>query len=155
MLRLPLRPGFHFVRPLLPRLLLCAILLLNGIGSAVASTHVALAAWAGGVPVTATHRTGPASDTPAADCPHTAGQTTAADAPAAAAHAAHAAEGAAGTGDAECLKLCLEICLQQCQAMLATGLAGPPPVPRTVLPVDRAAAPAADAAYPPLRPPIA
>ncbi|MGO3127548.1 MAG: CopL family metal-binding regulatory protein [Luteimonas sp.] len=130
------------MRPLLFRLLLCVTLLLNGIGSGMASVHVAMMDMSAG----------PAHTTPvtAADggCPHAAGARTDGahddrDAPAPAAD------------DGDCLKLCAGICLQHCHVLpmahapattAAVQLAPVPPL---------SAGPPSVRANPLLRPPIA
>nr|AOH35565.1 hypothetical protein BGP89_03685 [Luteimonas sp. JM171] len=124
------------------RLLLCVILLSNGMGSAVASAYGSLMGphpvhgaeagdLAGGADA-ATHR----------DCPH--GALDVAPTPA----------GPLAV-EMDCLEACLDICLQHGHALLVASIAGawpsvhhlllaPPAVPRPSL-----------APFPPLRPPIA
>lgn len=124
------------------RLLLCASLLINGIGSAMASAHVALAM---GAP--AQHATDADAHAAAGvDCPHAA--TPAADMPAD--HGHHA-----GTGDVDCVELCLDICLQHAHA-LQPAVEGAGPLPPATSPrVEARPAPASRAPFPPTRPPIA
>ncbi|TKS54990.1 CopL family metal-binding regulatory protein [Luteimonas yindakuii] len=128
------------MRPLLLRLFLCITLLLNGIGSGMASVHVQLGALAGDAVAEAMAS---AADP---DCPHAGG---AVPSPAPALHPA-----APGPGDTDCLKLCMDLSLQPAQA-----LATPPGLLPAAQPPDapamRATAGVASAARPPpLRPPI-
>lgn len=120
------------------RLLLCAVLLLNGFGAALASTHVALMACGEHVTDPAppsTHDTGPA----AADCPHARAPGGPPD---------------ADPADGSCLALCMDICLQPPpalpapQRLAALTLRHPPAgtVPVVGMPNARL--------HPPLRPPI-
>ncbi|MCD9032427.1 CopL family metal-binding regulatory protein [Luteimonas sp. Y-2-2-4F] len=124
------------------RLLLCASLLINGIGSAMASAHVALAM---GAPAQHAASTDPHAAAEA-DCPHAAAAST--DDPAD--HGHHA-----GGGDVDCVELCLHICLQHAHA-LQPAVDGAGPLPHASRPrVEARTAPASRAPFPPTRPPIA
>nr|WP_255683431.1 CopL family metal-binding regulatory protein [Luteimonas sp. MHLX1A] len=119
-------------------MLLCATLLLNGIGSAMASVHVQLEALASDV------MTAPAAE--GHDCGHPVAAL--ADTP----HAAPEPERAPGVTD--CMKLCMDLSLQPVQVLSA--LPALPPATRTVAaPVKRVAPGLASTPRPPpLRPPI-
>ncbi|MCD9006218.1 CopL family metal-binding regulatory protein [Luteimonas sp. XNQY3] len=129
------------MRPLLFRLLLCVTLLLNGIGSGMASVHVAIMEMSAG-PVLAL------SVEPAvADCPH---------AGAARADATHGDRhpAAPDADDSDCMKLCVGICMQHCH-VLPMALASATPVPAQLAPVTPlSAGPPSVRPHPLLRPPI-
>ncbi|WP_024892003.1 CopL family metal-binding regulatory protein [Luteimonas huabeiensis] len=122
------------------RLLLCASLLINGLGSAVASAHVALASEA----LARSAATADAHAPAGTDCPHAA---AAADAPA-------DPGGPAGAGEVDCIERCLDLCLQHAPLAPAPPRAGPLPPASTLRGQDRPA-PASRAPFPPTRPPIA
>lgn len=133
----PPRPA---VRPLLLRLLLCVTLLLNGIGSGMASVHVAMM----DMPHGSAHAM---PDAPAdAPCPHAAAVDGMHDRPPAAAPQAD---------DSDCMKLCAGICLQHCHVLPMTHLAAAEP-PARIAPVPPLrSGPPFVRANPLLRPPIA
>lgn len=129
---------------LLLRLLLCASLVLNGIGSAAAGAWVA-AVDSAGVPVSGGEHLSPGcGHAPAdGDTPH-AGDTS----------DLHALHGS-GHGEGDCLDACLDMCVHQCQA-----LPGPLPalhVPQHADPLAPHAERRAPSPHPAslIRPPIA
>lgn len=129
--------------PLLFRLLLCATLLLNGIGSVTASVHVQLDALTGE----------PSAEALSADRPDC-GHATAAPADIAPAPAGAAPEQpSSDVGD--CMQLCMDLSLQPVQALAAVP-ALPPTAGAPAAPATRVTpGPASSPPPPPLRPPIA
>jgi hypothetical protein len=129
------------------RLLLCATLLLNGMGSAMASAHLA----AMGLETEAVAMTD-AAPMAADDCPH-AGRQDAATHDGTAAHA-RGADAAPDTADADCVQRCLDLCMQQCQALIGGLAAIGASLPGAgVLAMD-ASGQASPLPHPLLRPPI-
>jgi hypothetical protein len=126
MLRTP-APRVPAVRPCLFRLLLCALLLLNGIGSAMASVHV--------MQMEAAASAGMAHSADA-DCPHAAAGTPAPPA------------------DDGCLERCVDICMQHAPALPVGHVIDAAPAARQGPAVLHAQGPASKQPYPPLRPPI-
>lgn len=123
------------MRPVLFRLLLCVTLLLNGIGSGVASVHVGmmgLAPQAGLVDQV---------DPAAGHCPH-------ADADAHDGRVPADAEGSA------CMKLCADICLQHCNVLPTMRMAEALPPIQLAPARSLVAGPPSIQPSPLLRPPI-
>lgn len=141
--------------PRLFRLLLCAMLVLNGIGSAVAGTRMAVMSHhdAGSAPHAAMPMA--TSSTPVMDHASADALSDCAD---------HASNAAANTvdmpqdaphGDGDCLQACIAMCMHHCHAMpvfnlsLAVAVLAPPPLQRDVAGHRFVPSP------PPIRPPIA
>lgn len=104
--------------PVLIRILLCASLLLNGIGSAAASARMAMADMRMAAPAAAAAGAPAASST--GDCGHAVADGRSLPAP-----ASPSADGA--HDDDECLRSCMELCRHPCQALfgLQATFAGP------------------------------
>lgn len=127
----------------LPRLLLCLCLVLDGIAPAFVATRMAVA-FAGDVPAAAIDdaTTTQADAVAMSDCGH--------------ALAAEEPPPAPPThDDGDCLQRCLDLCLQQGHALIA--LASKLPLPGPAVAVSNLTLAQVDAvhAFPPLRPPIA
>ncbi len=126
--------------PVLIRILLCASLLLNGIGPAAASVRMAA-----GAPHAAT---GSATAPAASDCDHAVPGDAALPTP-----ASHHAD--MTHGDDECLQSCMELCRHHCQAVFGLHASVAKPGSATE-PVQRdVSGPRSMSAPPPIRPPIA
>lgn len=137
------------------RLLLCAALLFNGMGSAMASAHLAA------MELQADATTAVPAEPPAAagDCPHAARM-------AAAAHGdgsehgdrsdrSPAAAMPQASADADCYERCLDLCMQHCQALIGTVAAITAPLSGAGVLVPVTAGQASPLPHPLLRPPIA
>lgn len=134
------------------RLLLCVALLFNGMGSAMASAHLAA------MGLQAEAATGVHAEAEAVDgeCPHAART-------AAAAHGessdrgdrSHTAAMPSSSADADCFERCLDLCMQHCQALIGglAAIAAPLPGAGVAVPVPEGQA--LPLPHPLLRPPIA
>ena len=135
------------VLSVLTRLLLCLALLLNGVGTAMATARMAATDMHG---PSGTAHAMPAAQAPQApanddDCAHHA----------AAADKAQAPEPASPHAGDDCLRSCLAMCMQHCPAVAGVALplfpAGDAQAPAT----REAAGAGAQSSPPPVRPPIA
>jgi hypothetical protein len=132
---------------LLLRLLLCATLLLNGTGSAMASAHLAVM----GLQAEAAAMTD-AAPMAADDCPHAARQ----DAATPDGTAAHGKvlDATPDVADADCFQRCLDLCMQQCQALIGGVAAIGASLPGAGVLAMVASGQASPLPHPLLRPPI-
>ena len=128
------------MRSLLFRLLLCITLLLNGIGSVMASVHVQLEMLTGDTVAASVEATPEGHDCGQSALPEATAQT--------------APEREPQPGVTDCMKLCMELSLQPVQALAALPALAPI-TPAVDAPARRVAPGLASTPrLPPLRPPI-
>jgi hypothetical protein len=152
--RLSSAPGFvamcrsRRMPSLFLRLLLCVALLFNGMGSAMASAHLAVM----GLQAEATTAEQAGAQAADDECPHAART--------AAGHGegsdrSHTAAMPPASADADCFERCLDLCMQHCQALIGglAAIAAPLPGAGVAVPVPEGQA--SSLPHPLLRPPIA
>jgi hypothetical protein len=137
------------------RLLLCAALLFNGMGSAMASAHLAMM----GLHAEATTAVRAEAQAADGECPHAARTAVAGhgDGSDRADHGdrSHAAAMPPASVDADCFERCLDLCMQHCQAVIGAIAAIAAPLPGAGVLVPVVVGQTSPLPHPLLRPPIA